>query len=49
MAGEVLELLLDEDDEVPDVWYMLGWAHYLQGEDYAVNARHYLARARAVG
>lgn len=48
MAVEVLELLLDEDEDVPDVWYMLGWANYLQGADYAVNARHYLTKANKV-
>jgi hypothetical protein len=46
MACEVLELLLDEDEDVPDVWYMLGWANYLQGPDYATNARHYLAKGK---
>ena len=44
----MLELLLDEDVDVPDVWYMLGWANYLQGADYAANARHYLSKARQV-
>ncbi|KAK7500735.1 hypothetical protein BaRGS_00007979 [Batillaria attramentaria] len=47
-AGEVLELLLDEDEDIPDVWYMLGWANYLQGADYAANARHYLSKANKV-
>lgn len=45
----MLELLLDEDEDVPNVWYMLGWANYLQGVDYAANARHYLSKARMVG
>ncbi|KAK7109107.1 uncharacterized protein [Littorina saxatilis] len=48
LATEVLELLLDEDEDVPNVWYMLGWANYLQGADYAVNARHYLSKANKV-
>ncbi|XP_076460484.1 uncharacterized protein LOC143293479 [Babylonia areolata] len=48
LSTEVLELLLDEDEDVPDVWYMLGWANYLQGADYAVNARHYLSKATKV-
>ena len=48
LSTEVLELLLDEDEDVPDVWYMLGWANYLQGADYAANARHYLSKARQV-
>ena len=47
-ATDVLETLLDEDDEVPDVWYLLGWANYLHGKDYYNNARHYLAKAKEV-
>lgn len=47
-ATEVLETLLDEDDEVPDVWYLLGWANYLHGKDYYSNARHYLAKAKEI-
>ncbi|KAA0703342.1 hypothetical protein E1301_Tti006861 [Triplophysa tibetana] len=30
MATEVLENLLEEDDEVVQVWYLLGWLFYLQ-------------------
>ncbi|XP_017551271.2 probable assembly chaperone of rpl4 [Pygocentrus nattereri] len=30
MATEVLEGLLEEDDEVVQVWYLLGWLFYLQ-------------------
>ncbi|XP_048008327.1 probable assembly chaperone of rpl4 isoform X1 [Megalobrama amblycephala] len=30
MATEVLEDLLEEDDEVVEVWYLLGWLFYLQ-------------------
>ncbi|XP_052000115.1 uncharacterized protein si:dkey-12j5.1 [Xyrauchen texanus] len=30
MATEVLEDLLEEDDEVVQVWYLLGWLFYLQ-------------------
>ncbi|PVD30481.1 hypothetical protein C0Q70_09747 [Pomacea canaliculata] len=48
LATEILELLLDEDEDVPDVWYMLGWANYLQGPDFVVNARHYLTKAKKV-
>jgi len=47
-ATDVLETLLDEDDEVPDVWYLLGWANYLHGADYHSNARHYLIKAKEV-
>ncbi|XP_046565671.1 probable assembly chaperone of rpl4 isoform X1 [Haliotis rubra] len=48
LACEVLESLLDEDDEVPPVWYMLGWANYLQGQDFRENARYYLNKANKV-
>ncbi|XP_005096442.1 probable assembly chaperone of rpl4 [Aplysia californica] len=47
-ATEVLETLLDEDDEVPDVWYLLGWANYLHGKEYYSNSRHYLQKAKEV-
>ena len=45
MAFEVLELLLDEEDEVVEVWYLLGWVNRLQGDDYKNNARFYLNKA----
>ncbi|CAL1536079.1 unnamed protein product [Lymnaea stagnalis] len=48
LATDVLETLLDEDDEVPDVWYLIGWANYLQGEEYYSNARHYLHKGKEV-
>lgn len=47
-ATDCLETLLDEDDEVPDVWYLLGWANYLHGKEYYSNARHYLHKAKEV-
>jgi len=47
-ATDCLETLLDEDDEVPDVWYLLGWANYLHGKEYYTNARHYLQKAKEV-
>jgi len=47
-ATDVLETLLDEDDEVAEVWYLLGWANFLHGSDYHANARHYLAKANEV-
>lgn len=43
-ATEVLELLLDQDDTVLDVWYLIGWANYLQGDDYKLTAKYYLER-----
>ncbi|GFR79364.1 TPR repeat-containing protein YDR161W [Elysia marginata] len=48
IATDVLETLLDEDDEVPDVWYLLGWANYLQGSEYYSNSRHYLEKGKEV-
>jgi len=39
LAVEVLETLLEENDEVVDVWYLIGWANHLLGEDYKENAR----------
>ncbi|XP_068091598.1 uncharacterized protein [Hyperolius riggenbachi] len=32
LATEILEALLDEDDEVVQVWYLLGWVCYLQAK-----------------
>jgi len=42
IASEILELLLDENDEIVEVWYLLGLLNYMQGADYKTNARHYL-------
>ncbi|ESP04239.1 hypothetical protein LOTGIDRAFT_237436 [Lottia gigantea] len=47
-AVDVAEGLLDENDEDPQVWYLIGWANYLQGEDYKNNARFYLNKAHKV-
>jgi tetratricopeptide (TPR) repeat protein len=44
VASEILELLLDENDEVVEVWYLLGLLNYLQGSDFKNNARHYLKK-----
>ncbi|KAJ8411664.1 hypothetical protein AAFF_G00164720 [Aldrovandia affinis] len=51
-ATEVLEGLLEEDDEVVQVWYLLGWACYLQAEKteepdtFKDSARTYLTKAK---
>ncbi|KAJ8288432.1 hypothetical protein COCON_G00010910 [Conger conger] len=51
-ASEVLEGLLEEDDEVVQVWYLLGWACYLQVEKseepdtFKDSARTYLTKAK---
>nr|XP_023700315.1 probable assembly chaperone of rpl4 [Paramormyrops kingsleyae] len=51
-AIEVLEGLLEEDDEVVQVWYLLGWTSYLQSEKpeetetFKDSARTYLTKAR---
>nr|XP_015213705.1 PREDICTED: probable assembly chaperone of rpl4 [Lepisosteus oculatus] len=51
-ATEVLESLLEEDDEVVQVWYLLGWVCYLQkekteeAEAFKESARTYLTKAK---
>ncbi|XP_059828236.1 uncharacterized protein si:dkey-12j5.1 isoform X2 [Hypanus sabinus] len=51
-ATEVLEGLLDEDDEVVQVWYLLGWVCYLQSEkpnedvSFKDSARTYLTKTK---
>uniref|UniRef100_UPI00398EB74A uncharacterized protein n=1 Tax=Pristiophorus japonicus TaxID=55135 RepID=UPI00398EB74A len=51
-AIEVLEGLLDEDDEVVQVWYLLGWVCYLQAEkpnedaSFKDSARTYLTKTK---
>ncbi|KAK6165941.1 hypothetical protein SNE40_022747 [Patella caerulea] len=45
---DVAEGLLDENDEDPQVWYLIGWANYLHGDDYKGNARYYLQKAKKV-
>ncbi|XP_063845134.1 uncharacterized protein LOC135091423 [Scylla paramamosain] len=47
-AVEVLEGLTEEDDEVVDVWYLMGWSHYLQGEEQREAAQYCLHRALKV-
>lgn len=48
-ANEVLDLLVDEDDEIAIVWYLLGWLNYLKGSDYYGNVKFYLNKAKRVG
>jgi len=31
------------------VWYLLGWANFLQGNDYKSTAKYYLEQAQKVG
>ncbi|XP_071550297.1 uncharacterized protein [Panulirus ornatus] len=47
-AVEVLEGLTEENDEVVDTWYLLGWSYYLQGEEYRDRAKYYLHRAMQI-
>lgn len=48
-ASKVLESLLEEDDEVVEVWYLLGWSNYIRGEEeYKRNAQFYLRKAKEV-
>lgn len=42
----MLETLLEEDDEVVDVWYLIGWANYLLGDEGHDNARSYINKAK---
>lgn len=54
MANEVLFTLLDETDEDPQVWYLMGYASVLESakckgddaEDALTNAREYLQNAQ---
>ncbi|XP_075683774.1 uncharacterized protein LOC142652141 isoform X2 [Rhinoderma darwinii] len=52
LATEVLEGLLEEDDEVIQVWYLLGWVCYLQAKEsddeaaFKDSARTYLRKAK---
>ena len=56
MANEVLFTLLDETDEDPQVWYLMGYASVLESakckgdeaEDALTNAREYLQNAHTV-
>ncbi|EEC05417.1 conserved hypothetical protein [Ixodes scapularis] len=45
-ANAVLDGLVEEDDEVVDVWYLLGWLNYLRAGEYMDNARFYLTKAK---
>ena len=52
-ATQVLDGLTEEDDEVIDVWYLLGWLNKLRSDNesdemYLGNARFYLTKAREV-
>ncbi|CAN7996326.1 unnamed protein product [Ixodes hexagonus] len=47
-ANAVLDGLVEEDDEVVDVWYLLGWLNYLRAGEYMDNARFYLTKAQQV-
>ncbi|XP_029833164.2 probable assembly chaperone of rpl4 [Ixodes scapularis] len=47
-ANAVLDGLVEEDDEVVDVWYLLGWLNYLRAGEYMDNARFYLTKAKQV-
>ncbi|XP_033116021.1 probable assembly chaperone of rpl4 [Anneissia japonica] len=46
VAEEILQMLLEEDDEVVQVWYLLGWLHVLQDTDEDKSyARYFLHKA----
>lgn len=46
-ACNLLEGLLVEDDEVVQVWYLLGWIYHLSGQD-ADAVKYYLERAKTL-
>lgn len=48
-AGQVLEGLAEEDDQVVDTWYLLGLAAFEQGGEHRKGSAPYLKRALAVG
>lgn len=47
-----MEGLLEEDDEIVETWYLLGWLNSLRAKDgvsgYNSNARFYLDKAARV-
>lgn len=47
-ATNILDGLVEEDDEVIEVWYILGWMNYIQGDEYKLNAHYYLKKAKKV-
>lgn len=47
-ATNILDGLYEEDDEVVEVLYLLGWTNYNQGDDYKLNAHYYLKKAKEV-
>ena len=52
-AVQVLDGLTEEDDEIVDVWYLLGWVNKLRSEQeqddmYLGNSRHFLTKAKEV-
>ncbi|KAG8187401.1 hypothetical protein JTE90_016945 [Oedothorax gibbosus] len=48
-ATNILDGLYEEDDEVVEVLYLLGWTNYNQGDDYKLNAHYYLKKAKEMG
>lgn len=50
-ATQVLDGLVEEDEEIVDAWYLLGWLNKLRSDTekddiYLGNARHYLIKAK---
>ncbi|KAL3868147.1 hypothetical protein ACJMK2_040981 [Sinanodonta woodiana] len=48
LTSDVLDNLLEENDEDPELWYLHGWTNYLRGDDYKGNARYYLKKTKKV-
>ena len=52
-ATNILDGLVEEDEEIVDPWYLLGWLNKVrldsENDDlYKGNARHYLTKAKDV-
>ncbi|XP_035205171.1 probable assembly chaperone of rpl4 [Stegodyphus dumicola] len=47
-AVKVLDGLIEDDDEIVEVWYLLGWTNYLHGDEYKLNSLYYFNKAKKV-
>lgn len=42
LAAEILDFLLEEEENVVEVWYLLGWMYKLKGAGFEKNSKFYL-------
>ena len=49
LASRVIESLLDDDDEVIEVWYLGGWMYHLMGDEHRAESVAHLKRAKELG